>query len=106
MVMQGLHTPAQDQYMEITSTIPQTASLYGVGEHIFSSGLLLRRDGAPMALWTRDNAASEPDQNTYGAWPFVLDVRQGDSLPPRALSWVAIASKSHHAAMHEGESAH
>lgn len=73
----------QDQYLELTSAVPKEAALYGIGEHISTSGLLLRREGAPLTLWTRDNAASEPDQNTYGSWPFLLDVRPGSqqSIP-------------------------
>ncbi|KAK9915638.1 hypothetical protein WJX75_001864 [Coccomyxa subellipsoidea] len=67
----------KDQYLELTSAVPKEAALYGIGEHISTSGLLLRREGAPLTLWNRDNAASEPDQNTYGSWPFLLDVRPG-----------------------------
>ena len=73
----------QDQYLELTSAVPKEAALYGIGEHISTSGLLLRREGAPLTLWNRDNAASEPDQNTYGSWPFLLDVRPG--VHPQSL---------------------
>ena len=31
----------------------------------------------PLTLWTRDCAAADPDQNTYGSWPFLIDVREG-----------------------------
>ena len=68
--------------MELTSAVPKEASLFGIGEHISSSGLLLRREGAPLTLWNRDNAASDPDQNTYGSWPFLLDVRPGAPINP------------------------
>ena len=57
--------------------MPSNAVLFGAGEHISATGLALRRDGAPLTLWTRDCAAADPDQNTYGSWPFILDVRQG-----------------------------
>jgi hypothetical protein len=69
--------PKQEQYLEVTTPVPEAAVLFGAGEHISATGLELRRDGAPLTLWTRDCAAADPDQNTYGAWPFVLDVRPG-----------------------------
>lgn len=71
--------------MELTSAVPREAALYGIGEHISTSGLLLRREGAPLTLWNRDNAASEPDQNTYGSWPFLIDVRPSE---PSCILWV------------------
>ena len=67
----------QDQYIEVNSPIPATATLFGAGQQISSTGLPLRRDGIPLALWTIDGPAADPDQNTYGAWPFLIDVRQG-----------------------------
>lgn len=69
----------QDQYIEVNSPIPSSATLFGNGEHISATGLPLRRDGTPLTLWTRDCAAADPDQNTYGSWPFMIDVRKGTS---------------------------
>ena len=67
----------QDQYLEITTALPPSALLYGLGESTMSTGLALARDGLPRALWTRDSAAAEPDTNSYGAHPFYLDLRPG-----------------------------
>ena len=67
----------QNQYIEVNSPIPEADTLFGLGEHISTTGLALRRDGAPLTLWTRDCAGADPDQNTYGAWPMLVDVRPG-----------------------------
>ncbi|CAL5218429.1 g109 [Coccomyxa viridis] len=67
----------KDQYIEVNSPIPSSATLFGAGEHISATGLPLRRDGTPLTLWNRDCAAADPDQNTYGSWPFLIDVRKG-----------------------------
>ena len=75
----------QDQYIEVSSLIPASATLFGAGEHISATGLPLRRDGTPLTLWTRDCAAADPDQNTYGSWPFLLDVREGMRIFLRPL---------------------
>lgn len=81
----------QDQYIEISSVIPASATLYGLGENAPSTGLALRRDGIPYALWTRDQAPNVPDVNDYGAHPFILDVRPG-----RNVDWTLRASWMHH----------
>lgn len=67
----------QDQYLEISTSVPETAALYGLGERTSSTGLILRRDGIPLALWNRDHQAAIPDQNVYGSHPILLDVREG-----------------------------
>ena len=50
----------------------------------------------PLTLWTRDCAAADPDQNTYGSWPFLIDVRQGVPsdlhVLKQTLSWRGSAS--------------
>lgn len=84
----------QDQYIEITSGIPASAVLYGLGENAPSTGLALRRDGIPYALWTRDQATEVADVNNYGAHPIIMEVRPGmilhiqdiKNLRPRARS--------------------
>lgn len=42
-----------------------------------NTGLPLRRDGIPLALWNRDHQAALPDQNVYGSHPILIDVREG-----------------------------
>ena len=74
-----LPNPAQDQYLEITTAVPESASLYGLGERTTTTGVRLRRDGVPLALWNRDHQAALPDQNVYGSHPILMDVREGGS---------------------------
>lgn len=57
--------------------IPASATLYGLGEHTSTDGIALRRNGVPYALWTRDQAAKNPNVGLYGAHPFYMDVREG-----------------------------
>ena len=71
--------------MEITTGVPPSSSLYGLGEFTSSTGLRLTRDGLPRAMWTRDQTAATPDINTYGAWPFVMEVRPGAHAPRQCL---------------------
>ena len=73
-----LCTLPQDQYIEITTSTNSAATLYGLGERTSSTGLELRRDGIPLALWNRDSEASKPDQNVYGSHPILMEVRAGD----------------------------
>ncbi len=58
--------------------MPKSSSLYGLGERTPSRGFRLPRDGIPMAQWTRDSAAADPDLNSYGSWPVLLEVREGE----------------------------
>ena len=60
--------------------MPESASLYGLGERTTTTGIKLRRDGIPLALWNRDHQAALPDQNVYGSHPILMDVREGE--PP------------------------
>jgi len=72
----------KDQYIELTTRLPRSGkgiSVYGLGERTSSSETLpLKRndEGVPLTLWTRDAAAADADQNSYGSWPvawFVSD---------------------------------
>jgi len=76
----------QDQYLEISTTVPETAALYGLGERTSSTGLELRRDGIPLALWNRDHQAALPDQNVYGSHPILMDVREGNAFQHACIS--------------------
>jgi hypothetical protein len=60
----------KDHYIELTTSLPATSSVYGLGERTASTATLpLRRDGVPLALWARDSAAADADVNTYASWP-------------------------------------
>ena len=67
----------QDQYLEVTSSIPPSATLFGLGEFTTNTGFPLRRDGLPYTLWARDQPPAVPNINLYGSHPIILDVRNG-----------------------------
>ena len=83
----------QDQYIEISTIIPASATLYGLGEHVSTDGIALRRNGVPYALWTRDQPPTLPNVGVYGAHPFYMDVREG-AQPHSAHAAVATSSVS------------
>ena len=67
----------QEQYLEFSTGIPASSALYGLGERSSSTGIELRRDGIPLALWNHDSPAAAPDQNVYGSHPILMEVREG-----------------------------
>lgn len=67
----------KDQFIELTTSVPEDSDLYGAGESSLSGGLLLPRNGKVISAWSRDSAASEPDINTYSAQPFYLQLNKG-----------------------------
>jgi alpha-D-xyloside xylohydrolase len=66
----------KDQYIEISTQLPSTAALFGLGESTRPDGLRLKK-GKSYTLWTTDIAALFPDIDLYSAWPFYIDVREG-----------------------------
>lgn len=66
----------KDQYIELTTSIPPSSAIYGLGERTPSTGMQLLRQGIPMALWNRDNPAADPDENVYGSHPNYLEIRE------------------------------
>ena len=69
----------QEQYLEFSTVIPASSALYGLGERSSSTGIELRRDGIPLALWNHDSPAAAPDQNVYGSHPILMEVREGEA---------------------------
>lgn len=67
----------KEQYIQLSTSIPKKASLYGLGETTLSTGLLLPRNGYTMTLWNRDKASAYPDINLYSSHPFYLQVNPG-----------------------------
>ena len=80
----------QDQYIEVTSPIPATSAIFGLGERTPSTGMQLLRQGIPITLWTRDQPAADPDENNYGAHPNYLEIRGGDVCPILAVGSAAV----------------
>lgn len=65
----------KDQYLEVSTQIPRSASLYGLGESTRSKGLKLNQ-GETYTLWAADIPSLSTDVNLYGSFPFYMDVRQ------------------------------
>jgi alpha-glucosidase (family GH31 glycosyl hydrolase) len=62
-----------DQYLEISTQLPNTPIVYGLGEKVTS--LQLSTSGQPITFWARD-APSPPDQNIYGSHPVYFENRR------------------------------
>jgi alpha-glucosidase/alpha-D-xyloside xylohydrolase len=65
----------KDQYLEISTQLPVTASLFGLGESTRPDGLQLKQ-GRTYTLWTTDITAMQVNIDLYGAYPFYMDVRE------------------------------
>ncbi|XP_073396155.1 putative alpha-xylosidase 2 [Physcomitrium patens] len=65
----------KDQYIEISSQLPQSSNLFGLGESTRSDGLKLKPNRT-YTLWTTDIAALFGDVDLYGSWPFHIEVRE------------------------------
>ena len=71
----------QDQYIELTTALPSSSAVYGLGERTPSTGMQLQRNGIPLALWNQDVPAADPDENNYGSRPNYLEIREGGDSP-------------------------
>jgi alpha-glucosidase (family GH31 glycosyl hydrolase) len=67
----------KDQYIELSTAVPEDADLYGLGEVTLPSGLRLPRDGHIITLYNRDTPVATPYANLYGSHPFFLQVSKG-----------------------------
>jgi hypothetical protein len=59
----------KDQYIELTTKLPKTAAIMGLGQMIMpGTSVILPRDGTPITLWNRGlpGALAEPYTNLYG----------------------------------------
>jgi alpha-glucosidase/alpha-D-xyloside xylohydrolase len=65
----------KDQYLEISTQLPVTASLFGLGESTRPDGLQLKQ-GRTYTLWTTDITAMDVNIDLYGAYPFYMDIRE------------------------------
>ncbi|KAJ4818147.1 Alpha-glucosidase [Rhynchospora pubera] len=63
-----------DQYIEISSQLPETASLYGFGENTQPGGIRLRPND-PYTLYTTDTSAFNLNTDLYGSHPVYMDLR-------------------------------
>jgi hypothetical protein len=67
----------KDQYIEISTDVPEDADLYGLGEVTIPTGLKLPRDNRIITLFNADTSSLVPYRNLYGSHPFLLQVNQG-----------------------------
>lgn len=64
----------KDQYLEISTTLPKDASLYGLGENTQPHGIKLYPN-EPYTLWTTDQSAINLNMDLYGSHPVYMDLR-------------------------------
>ncbi|DBA02135.1 TPA: hypothetical protein N0F65_011202 [Lagenidium giganteum] len=61
---------AKDQYLQISTAVPEDLSVYGIGESTRDSMRLAKGD--KHTLWARDQGAMEKNVNLYGSHPFYM----------------------------------
>ncbi|KAL7590378.1 hypothetical protein Lser_V15G37085 [Lactuca serriola] len=64
----------KDQYLEISTSLPKDASLYGLGENTQPHGIKLNPN-EPYTLWTTDQSAINLNMDLYGSHPMYMDLR-------------------------------
>ncbi|CAN1851611.1 Alpha-xylosidase 1 [Linum perenne] len=70
----------KDQYLEISTKLPQDASLYGLGENTQANGIKLK-PGEPYTLYTLDISAINLNTDLYGSHPVYMDLRNVQGKP-------------------------
>lgn len=80
--LEGTESPSfnsmvfKDQYLEISTHLPSSATLFGLGESTRPEGLPLLK-GKTYSLWATDIGAMNTNVDLYGAYPYYIDVREG-----------------------------
>ncbi|KAL1196146.1 Alpha-xylosidase 1 [Cardamine amara subsp. amara] len=64
----------KDQYLEISTSLPKEASLYGLGENSRANGIKLVPN-EPYTLFTEDVWAFKLNTDLYGSHPVYMDLR-------------------------------
>lgn len=67
----------KDQYLEISTRLPQNAALYGLGENTQPHGIKLHPND-PYTLYTTDISAINLNADLYGSHPVYMDLRNVD----------------------------
>eukprot|EP00117_Sycon_ciliatum_P022190 scpid24312/ scgid19214/ Probable alpha-glucosidase Os06g0675700; Maltase len=60
-----------DQYLSITTQLPSSPNIYGLGEHVHA----LKLSSGTYTMWNFDTA-TPPNLNLYGSHPFYMDLRK------------------------------
>ena len=63
----------EEQYMEISTRLPDNAAIYGLGERVRALRLA---EGISYTMWNADEATPQ-NQNVYGAHPYYVELRNG-----------------------------
>lgn len=71
----GTRLVYKDQYLELTSWVSPSTTLFGAGERA-SQTLHSVRNGLPRAIWSHDQGPSFLEQNMYGSQPVVLGLEK------------------------------
>ncbi|KAG6579196.1 Alpha-xylosidase 1, partial [Cucurbita argyrosperma subsp. sororia] len=66
----------KDQYLEISTKLPEDSSLYGLGENTQPHGIKLYPND-PYTLYTTDVSAINPNTDLYGSHPVYMELRNG-----------------------------
>ncbi|ESK96883.1 alpha-glucosidase [Moniliophthora roreri MCA 2997] len=75
--LDGFDLVFEDQYLQLTSALPEDANVYGLGEYYATTGFrrrIVENGGSIQTMWARD-AADPIDENMYGSHPFYLEHR-------------------------------
>ncbi|XVF03407.1 hypothetical protein REPUB_Repub04eG0258700 [Reevesia pubescens] len=70
----------KDQYLEISTQLPEDASLYGLGENTQPKGIKLYPND-PYTLYTTDVSAINLNTDLYGSHPVYMDLRNVNGEP-------------------------
>ncbi|KAF9260094.1 hypothetical protein L218DRAFT_1054996 [Marasmius fiardii PR-910] len=86
----------EDQYLQLTSSLPTNANIYGLGEFYSESGFrrrVVEDGGSIQTFWNRP--ANDPiDENMYGSHPFYMEHRYDETTNESRSHGVFLMSSS------------
>ncbi|EPQ30679.1 uncharacterized protein PFL1_01580 [Pseudozyma flocculosa PF-1] len=71
----------EEQYVRLRTSLPENASIYGVGDHNDNLRLPITQANYSRTLWARDAYGVPSRTNLYGSHPIYFDHRLTDSGP-------------------------
>ncbi|CCM00567.1 uncharacterized protein FIBRA_02601 [Fibroporia radiculosa] len=96
--LDGFPLVFEDQYLQLTSSLPLGTNIYGLGEAVSSSGF--RRDvgtnggiGTIQTMWNRDDP-DPVDENMYGSHPIYLEHRYNETTQKSQSHGVILLSSA------------
>ncbi|KIK64044.1 glycoside hydrolase family 31 protein [Collybiopsis luxurians FD-317 M1] len=94
--LDGFSLIFEDQYLQLTSSLPLDTNIYGLGEVVSSSGFrrnLAVNGGSIQTLWARD-AGDPTDENIYGTHPVYIEHRFNETTSEAESHGVFLFSPS------------